>query len=245
MTDIALFLIATPIGHDEDLSPRATKLLLGAQLVIGEEFRPLTTLLKRIGRPRQSPTPGQAGQPDLEVLNEHSKPEDVKHLADRVVEIHKGGGFTALVSDCGTPGFCDPGSALVAELRKRGLRSTAVPGASSLMCLLSLAGERIDEFVFRGFLPADREAREQALLNLTRETRALIVMDTPYRLEKLLQELAAKMPARQAVLACDLTSEKEAIYSGSLSALAKDWAARPADTKKAEFMLLIQRMRGL
>ncbi len=245
MTDISLFLIATPIGHDEDLSPRATKLLLDAQLVIGEEFRPLTTLLKRIGRPRQTPAQGQVGQPDLEVLNEHSKPEDVKHLADRVVEIHKNGGFTALVSDCGTPGFCDPGSALVAELRKRGKRSTAVPGASSLMCLLSLAGERIDEFVFRGFLPAERETREQALAGLTRENRAMIVMDTPYRLEKLLQELASKMPSRQAVLACDLTSEKEAIYSGSLSTLAKDWSARPAETKKAEFMLLIQRMRGL
>lgn len=238
MTDIALFLIATPIGHSDDLSPRASKLLLEAKLVIGEEFRPLTTLLKRLGRARAPLAAGQAS--DLEVLNEHSRPEDVKYLADRVVEIHRAGGFTALVSDCGTPGFCDPGSTLVAELRTRGYRCSAVPGASSLMCLLSLAGERLDEFVFRGFLPADRQEREKALANLAKETRAVVVMDTPYRLEKLLSELAVQMPTREALLACDLTSDSEALYNGPLTALARDWASRSADQKKAEFVLLLK-----
>jgi 16S rRNA (cytidine1402-2'-O)-methyltransferase len=238
MTDIALFLIATPIGHSDDLSPRATKLLLDAKLVIGEEFRPLTTLLKRLGRARLPAAAGQA--PDLEVLNEHSKLEDVKYLADRVLEIHRAGGFTALVSDCGTPGFCDPGSTLVAELRARGHRSSAVPGASSLMCLLSLAGERLDEFVFRGFLPADRHERDMALASLAKETRAVVVMDTPYRLEKLLSELAVQMPTREALLACDLTTDSETLFAGPLTTLARDWGHRSADQKKAEFVLLIK-----
>ncbi len=241
MTDIALYLVATPIGDDGDLSARATKLLLEAKLVIGEEFRPLTTILKRIGRPRVMPDPKAKPPelPDLEVLNEHSKTEDVKFLADRVIAIHKAGGFTALVSDCGTPGFCDPGAPLVAELRRRGFRSSSAPGASALMCLLSLSGIRLDQFVFRGFLPASREERESAMKDVVRETRAVVVMDTPYRLEKLLGELATAMPLRNATLGCDFTSANEMTYSATLQELAKIWAAKPADQRKAEFMILL------
>lgn len=234
---IALYLVATPIGDDADLSTRATRLLLEAKLVIGEEFRPLTTLLKRLGRPRVMPKPGEL--PDLEILNEHSKPDDVHALADRVAAIHREGGFTALISDCGTPGFCDPGAPLVAELRKRGLRSSAAPGASALMCLLSLSGVRLDQFVFRGFLPASRDERDQALKDVTRELRPTIVMDTPYRLEKLLSELAGVMPSRLATLGCDFTSSHEAMYQGTLSELVKLWAKKPDDQRKCEFMILL------
>jgi 16S rRNA (cytidine1402-2'-O)-methyltransferase len=241
VSEIALYLVATPIGDDADLSARATRLLLEAKLVIGEEFRPLTTILKRLGRPRVMPDPKARPPelPDLEVLNEHSKFEDVKFLVDRVIAIHKAGGFTALVSDCGTPGFCDPGAPLVAELRRRGYTSSAAPGASALMCLLSVAGTRLDQFVFRGFLPASREERDASLKELARETRALIVMDTPYRLEKLLSELAIAVPTRLATLGCDFTSQKEKIYQGTLPDLVKLWAAKPAEEKKAEFMILL------
>ena len=244
-TDIALYLVAIPIGNDGDLSPRATRLLLEAKFVIGEEFRPLTTLLKRIGRPRTMPNL-RANPPegaDLEVLNEHSKPDDVKALADRVIAIHKAGGFTALMSDCGTPGFCDPGAPLVAELRRRGYKSSAAPGASAIMCLLSLAGARLDQFLFRGFLPASREERDAALKELVRESRAVIVMDTPYRLEKLLAELAGVMPSRLATLGCDFTSVTEVTMQGTLSDLAMKWSARPADQRKAEFMILLHAVK--
>lgn len=241
--DIALYLVATPIGDDGDLSQRATRLLLEAKLVIGEEFRPLTTLLKRIGRPRAPVAPrsvqNQPEPSDLEVLNEHSKPEDVKALAERVIAIHRAGGFTALISDCGTPGFCDPGAPLVAELRRRGFKSSAAPGASALMCLLSLSGVRLDRFVFRGFLPASRDEREHALKELARESQATIVMDTPYRLEKLLAELAQGMPQRTATLGCDFTSAQEKTYQGTLAELVKTWAAKPSEQKKAEFMILL------
>lgn len=238
MTDTALYLIATPIGDDGDLSPRATRLLLDAELVIGEEFRPLTTLLKRIGRPRK-PAENNQADPELEVLNEHSKPDDVRRLADRIEKIARSGRFTALMSDCGTPGFCDPGAPLVKELRQRGLRSSTAPGASSLMCLLSLCGQPLTEFVFRGFLPNDREEREQALKALAHEGRPVVVMDTPYRLEKLLGELSRTFPARLATLGCDFTSPSEQVLSGTLQSLAKLWSERPADQRKAEFMILL------
>jgi 16S rRNA (cytidine1402-2'-O)-methyltransferase len=108
------------------------------------------------------------------------------------------------------------------------------------MCVLSLAGERMDEFVFRGFLPADRQDREIALRSLKSEARAIVVMDTPYRLEKLLMELASVMPERLAFLACNLTSEAESLHEGPLSNLAKMWNARQAEHKKAEFVLLLK-----
>lgn len=237
MADISLYLIATPIGDDSDLSPRATRLLLEASLVIGEEFRPLTTLLKKIGRPRKDVAPREPS--DLEVLNEHSKLEDIQALADRVVAVHKDGGFTALISDCGTPGFCDPGAPLVKELRRRGYRSSAAPGASALMCLLSLAGQRVDEFVFRGFLPASREDRDLALKSLAREKRATVVMDTPYRLEKILGELSAVSPDRRATLGCDFTSSHEHVFEGTTRELSLLWSQRPEDQRKAEFMILL------
>lgn len=243
MTDVALYLIATPIGDDADLSPRATRLLLDAELVIGEEFRPLTTLLKRIGRPRNAQPP-TTSEPELEVLNEHSKPEDVLRLADRIERIAKNGQFTALMSDCGTPGFCDPGAPLVSELRKRGLKCSSAPGASSLMCLLSLSGQPLSEFVFRGFLPNDRDEREQALRKLSEEHRPVVLMDTPYRLEKLLGELSRTQPNRQATLGCDFTSPKETILSNTVANLAKIWSERPADARKAEFMILLHENRG-
>ncbi len=238
MTDIALYLIATPIGDDADLSPRATRLLLDAELVIGEEFRPLTTLLKRIGRPRKFEEKSSA-DPELEVLNEHSKNEDVVRLADRVEKISRAGRFVALISDCGTPGFCDPGAPLVNELRKRGLKSSSAPGASSLMCLLSLSGQQLTEFVFRGFLPNDRDEREKAIQSVARESRPVVVMDTPYRLEKLLSELARAMPQRRATLGCSFTSPTELVLEDSLQSLSHLWTQRPTDQRKLEFMILL------
>lgn len=235
MQSIALFLVATPIGHNDDLSTRARETLLCAKFVIGEEFRDLTTVLKKIGRPRDGDRDNE-----LDILNEHSTSDHIAELTQKVIEVYKSGGYSALVSDCGTPGFCDPGALLVAELRRLGYRSSAIPGASSLMCLLALAGERIDEFVFRGFLPAERAAREKAVSSLQAESRAIILMDTPYRLEKLLGELSQKMPERLAFLACNLTAPDEETFSDTISALQKLWAKMPAAKKKAEFILLLR-----
>lgn len=236
MTAIALYLVATPIGNPADLSPRAQMILRQAKLVIGEEYRPLTTLLKSLGRER---TPGDSET--LDVLNEHSKPSDILSLADQIEALQRKDptAFAALISDCGTPGFCDPGAPLVAELRSRGYRVSAVPGASSLMCLLSTAGIELREFVFVGFLPAEKNLRATHLRALPRERRAQVLMDTPYRLMRLLDELAEILPDRRATLGCRFTCDDEEIFVDSLSGLRNLWAAQADDRRKAEFMLLI------
>lgn len=233
MNSIALYLIATPIGSPDDLSPRAARLLREAKLVIGEEFRPLTTLLKSLGRER-SPS-----NDDLMVLNEHSTDRDVLDLCERIAATIGSGGYAALISDCGTPGFCDPGAPLVAALRQRGYRVSSVPGASSLMCLLSASGVELRQFVFRGFLPAEREERERALREVAAEPRAQVLMDTPYRLMRLLDDLEQTTRDRIATLGCDLTTESETYLTAAAHALKTQVAAWPPDKRKREFIILL------
>ena len=216
---MSLDVVAVPIGNPLDISERALQTLRAADVVIGEERREVSKLLKAHG----------ISDKRLELLNEHSSDADVRDL----VALCRAG-RVALVSDCGTPGFCDPGARLVTLCRREGIALSPVPGASSLMCLLSVAGHEMREFLFRGFLPAEREARGRALQELTRERRPIVLMDTPYRLSRLLSELAARWPDRRAVLGCDFTSPDELIIEGSL----RELAARIGD-RKAEFMLVV------
>lgn len=216
---MALQLIATPIGHPGDISLRAIETLKAADVVIGEERKEVSKLLKSLGI---------KGKP-LELLNEHSRPEDIKDLVElcRTQNV-------ALVTDCGTPGFCDPGARLVAACRNEGLSASPVPGASSLMCLLSVSGQDMREFLFRGFLPAEREARGRALKELERERRPVVIMDTPYRLGKLLSELSERFPERRALLGCDFTQASETVIEAKL----RDMPGLVGE-RKAEFILAL------
>jgi 16S rRNA (cytidine1402-2'-O)-methyltransferase len=216
---LSLKLIATPIGNPGDITLRAIETLKAAEVVIGEERKEVSKLLRALDIQGKN----------LELLNEHSTDADVAELLILCREKE-----VALVSDCGTPGFCDPGARLVAACRAEGLISLPVPGASSLMCLLAITGQAMREFVFRGFLPAEREARNKALRELEREVRPVILMDTPYRLTKLMQELAEKFPTREIVLGCDFTQPSEVIFSGTTSSVAKQVGER-----KAEFILAL------
>lgn len=215
---MSLSVVATPIGNPQDITLRAIEALKSAEVIIGEEFRETTTLLKRLGIPK----------PQLESLNEHSKPEDLKALLEACKTKN-----VVLISDCGTPGFCDPGADLVDLCRKNQIPVHPVPGASSLMALLAVSGRRLENFVFHGFLPAKTEAREAALTAVGKEPRAQIIMDTPYRLEKLLGELARACPGRTGFLGLNMTAEGESYHSGTLAQL------QAQASGKAEFVLLI------
>lgn len=216
---MSLHLIAVPIGHPGDITLRAVETLKGADVVIGEERKEVSKLLKSLGIEGKR----------LELLNEHSSDQDVRDLL-KLCATQK----VALVSDCGTPGFCDPGARLVAACRSEGLASSPVPGASSLMCLLSVCGHDMREFLFRGFLPAEREARALAFRDLERERRPVILMDTPYRLGRLLEELASRWPERRAVLGCDFTQSTETVIEASLKEL-----PRLVGERKAEFIMAV------
>lgn len=214
-----LYVVATPIGDTNEISLRALEVLKSCDLVICESTKEASKLLRAYGI---------TGKP-YEVLDEHSTLEDKNALVPLCAEK-----TVALVSDCGTPGFCDPGADLVRLCRQKNIPVKSVLGASSLMGLLSLSGQRLDEFIFRGFLPAETEARGRALKELTKEKRAIIVMDTPYRLKKTLNDMKEHFPQRRFLLTLNLSQEDEKVLEGTID---KIISALPYD--KAEFMLLI------
>jgi 16S rRNA (cytidine1402-2'-O)-methyltransferase len=214
-----LYLIATPIGDVSEISLRALEILKNTELVICESTKEASKLLRAHGISGKT----------YELLNEHSTPDDVKTLADLCANKD-----AVLVSDCGTPGFCDPGADLVKLCRQKKVPVKSILGASSLMGLLSLSGERLDQFVFRGFLPAETEARRKALVELQREKRPLVLMDTPYRLKKTLGDLQEFFPKRRALLALNLSQADEKILEGPAEKILKE-----LPFEKAEFMLLL------
>lgn len=216
---MALTLVPTPIGHNQDFTLRGLEILRNAKHIIVEERKESTRWLRAHG----------ISHGQYETLNEHSTPTDINQLADLCRDQD-----VALITDCGTPGFCDPGSDLVRICRQKKIPVTAVPGASSLMTLLSLSGERLDQFVFRGFLPVKSEERESAWKELSRERRAMVILETPYRLRKWLQEAAQALPDRRFLITLNMTQENERV----VETLGRDLPSQiPED--KAEFIALI------
>jgi 16S rRNA (cytidine1402-2'-O)-methyltransferase len=217
--ELMLYVVATPIGVNSDVSARAIQVLTSCTAIIGEEHKNASKFLKFSGVP----------QKDIYILNEHSKPDDLEELC-RLAKSQD----VALVSDCGTPGFCDPGADLVRLCRQRKIRVQSIPGPSSLTSFLSVCGHRLDQFFFRGFLPAENKERARELEKLKASRIATIVMDTPYRLKKLLEEWRALSPRSQLILGLELSTEQEHVLEGTAETILKNLSV-----EKAEFILLI------
>ena len=211
---MSLTVVSTPIGDLGDITLRGKKTLEEAEIIICEELKPARVLLKRL----------EIEEKELFPLNEHSKSVDIKPL----VEMCKNK-KVALISDCGTPGFFDPGPELVKGCLEVGIKVEVNPGASSLMAFLSLSGERIQKFLFCGFLPAEREERSQALKKLTNTKDPIFIMDTPYRLNSTLKDLVThNFGTKRAVLGMDLTGPHQEMARGSVQELAaKEWTKLP------------------
>jgi 16S rRNA (cytidine1402-2'-O)-methyltransferase len=201
---------------------RAIKEIKSAQVLIGEESKPLFTLLKALDIPR----PAQ-----VEFLNEHSKDVDYDFFVDLCAKQK-----VVLVTDCGTPGFCDPGAKLVALCRKKNIPITAAPGASSLMVLLSLSGMDLKEFYFRGFLPAKVELRRQEFTKLKKINAPIVLMDTPYRFQAFIKDIIENFSDYRGVLGMNLTQDTEKILTGPL----KSWNPTHLP-EKAEFILILDK----
>lgn len=214
-----LTLIATPIGRNDEITLRSLELLKNADVVICESTKETSKLLKSY----------EIKAKRYEVLDEHSTVDDVKELLALCRDQN-----AVLVSDCGTPSFCDPGFQLVAACRKEGLKVESSLGASSLMGLLSLSSERIHQFHFRGFIPAETVAREREWQNLKKTKEPLILMDTPYRLKKMLDECCLHLDDRKILLALNLSQPEECILEGRPSAVRSQ-----LKVDKAEFMILV------
>lgn len=216
-----LYIVATPIGNPRDITLRAMDLLTEADAVICEELRQGTTLLKKLGIEPKS----------LVTLNEHNEKEFASELAMRMIN----GESFALISDAGTPVFADPGAQLVELALSYGVKVVPVPGASSLMAALSCLDIKLENFYYAGFLPRDPDKRRLELFRLKNMRTAIVVLDTPYRLNALLQD-AVKSFGRQrnALIAMDISLPTELIVRGTLEEL-----KAAASGRKSEFVLII------
>ncbi|MCC7221421.1 MAG: 16S rRNA (cytidine(1402)-2'-O)-methyltransferase, partial [Candidatus Contendobacter sp.] len=158
----ALYVVATPIGNLEDLSARAIRVLQEVDCIAAEDTRHTGQLLRHCGI-----------QTPLLSLHEHNE----RARLGQVIGLLQEGKAIALVSDAGTPLISDPGFPLVRELRRQGLKVIPVPGPSSLLAALSVAGLPTDRFGFEGFLPAKSAARRERLQALAGEERTLVFLE--------------------------------------------------------------------
>lgn len=217
-----LFVVATPIGNSADITRRAVDVLSSADAVVCEERKNGARLLKELG----------IDKPLIE-LNEHNESSMIQDVLVLLMQ----GQSLALVSDCGTPVFSDPGRQLLVLLNEMNIQVVPVPGASSLVAAMSVCPFNLEQFQFAGFLPPKTEQRQSAMTRLSRSDQPIILMDTPYRLSKLLLEIQQAFGKKQRVfLACDLTLPGERIYLGPIEEVIQQ-----TNNRKAEFILILDR----
>ena len=171
-----LYVVATPIGHLEDITLRALRILKTVQLVAAEDTRRTGNLLRHYEIATR-----------ILSVHEHNEGGRVARLLGRL----EAGDSIALVTDAGTPGVSDPGATLVAAVRAAGYRVEPIPGASAVVSAISVAGMKSEGFCFHGFAPIKSKDRKLWFLALVKasEDRAAVFFEAPHRLLKTLQEL--------------------------------------------------------
>ncbi len=218
-----LYLVATPIGNLDDITFRALSVLKSVDLVVYEERREGERLLRHF----------QIEKP-VESLNEHNESAASYNILAHL----KNGKSVALVSDCGTPVFSDPGQILVRKAIDQKIKLVPIPGASSLMPALTVSGFSIDQFLFYGWLSPKKERRRAELRQLMQERRTIVLMDTPYRLVPLLRDLAETFAeTRRICIAFDLTLPDEQMFYGTATELYKKFSAKEI---KGEFVIVVE-----
>jgi 16S rRNA (cytidine1402-2'-O)-methyltransferase len=203
-----LYVTATPIGNAADISLRALEVLKSADLVLCEDTRVTSRLFAIHGI-----------EAKMAPYHDHNAAE----MRPRILKRLEAGERIALVSDAGTPLISDPGFKLVREAVAAGHTVTTLPGASSVMAALTLAGLPTDRFFFGGFLNARQEARRKELAGLAAIPATLVFLESANRLAASLADMAAAFGTREAAVARELTKKFEEVRRGSLAELARHY----------------------
>lgn len=224
-----LYIVATPIGNLNDITLRAIEILKTVDLILVEDTRHSGQLLAKLGIKKT-----------MFALHEHNEREKAEPLIQRMLS----GETMALISDAGTPLISDPGFNLVRLAQDKGVKVVPIPGPSALIAALSSSGLPTDRFCFQGFLPAKKGERQKILHKLKPESVTLIFYEAPHRLIDTCQDLLDIFgPAREAVLARELTKTFETIRRAPLDVLL-DWIKETQQTK-GECVILVAGMKQI
>ena len=216
-----LYIVPTPVGTLDDMTPRAIATLRDASLVLAEDTRTSAVLMRHFG----IDTPMASHHK----FNEHDTAEALAARIDAGEDI-------ALISDAGTPGISDPGFLLSRECRRRGIDVVTLPGATAFVPALVSSGLPCDRFVFEGFLPP-KKGRATRIAALAADERTFIVYESPLRLVKTLAELAAACgPDREASASREISKLHETTVRGTLATLREYFEA---NNPRGEFVLIV------
>lgn len=220
-----LYIVPTPVGNLEDMTFRAIKVLKEADLILAEDTRTSSVLLKHydIHTPMAS----------HHKFNEHAS-------VGKIIERLKGGETIALISDAGTPGISDPGFMLSRECRREGIKVECLPGATAFVPALLDSGLPCDRFVFEGFLPP-KKGRATRLAQLAREPRTVVIYESPKRLGRTLRQLTEAFGAeREAAVVREISKLHETAHLDTLGALAAHFGENQA---KGEIVIVVSGAR--
>ncbi len=217
-------MVATPIGNLADLTLRAVHVLGLVDAVACEDSRVAAPLLRHLGLHKP-----------LLPLHAHNE----QQASDAVLARLAAGEAVAYVSDAGTPAVSDPGAVLVAKVAAAGFRVLPIPGASSALAALSVAGDAAGAgFRFVGFLPAKGGERRGALGAALADTGTVLLFEAPHRIAELLQALAEAAPQRTVTLCRELTKQFETVHTAAADTLPA-WLAADANRERGEFVLVL------
>lgn len=223
-----LFIIATPIGNLNDLTIRAKRILSEVDFLVCEEFKFGKRILRNLNLEKE-----------IFLLNEHNEKENAPIIIQELLQNKN----CALISDAGTPIFSDPGHSLISLAIENAITISPVPGVDSLIPSLIISGFDVSKFYYAGWFSPKKEKRISELKKLLEIKKTIAVMETPYRLRQLLEDVKEVFGEDiQISLACDLTTAKEKIIRGEISDVLK---AIEDLNEKCEFVLVINNNKGL
>lgn len=217
-----LFIVPTPIGNLEDITLRAINTLKEVDLILAEDTRTSSFLIKHLGISKP-----------LKSYHQHNEHK----ILDELISQLNSGKNIALISDAGTPGISDPGFLLIREAVEKNISIISLPGATAFVPALINSGLPCNEFSFYGFLP-QKKGRQTRLKLLELEEKTFIVYESPFRLVKLLQELQQHLGnSRKACVCRELTKLFEETKRGTLEELILFYNSKPV---KGEIVVVVQ-----
>ena len=216
-----LYLVATPIGNLEDMSPRAVRVLREATLIAAEDTRHTGKLLKHF----EIKTP-------ITSYFEHNKLNKLDFILDKLAT-----GDVALVSDAGTPAVNDPGYELVNAALASNFDVKPVPGPSAPIAALTASGLPTDSFLYLGYLPHKTSDRHKFIGQVANLSYTLIFLESPYRVVEALEDILSILGDRQICVAREMTKMFEEYWRGKVSGAVAHFKSQPA---RGEFTLVIE-----